>query len=164
MTTSNITLSTIDTHENKEACVEWMRNNMHDLGEHVTQEAIESLNALCLELGVHVDYSISLIGDRGEFINFSRVHGTNESHGLLDKHLNGDCPFTGMAYDENLIDAFRDSDDNELLIDVLDLAAGNLLEAIHTEGEYIYSDKGLEERAQENEYTFLPCGKMYNLK
>ena len=159
---SQVQLNTIDTHSNPDACIEWMRNNWHDLGSHCVEEATQSLEALAKTLGVRVDWSISLVPDRGEYIRFSDASGTNESHGLQADQLNGDCPLTGVCYDECLIDAFRNADSDEPLSEVLQQAGENLLSSIHSEGEHIYSDEGLHEFASANEYTFLPCGQVYS--
>ena len=65
------TVYTIDEHPDKEKCYEWMRNNLHDMAYHEEDYFIESLRALSNHIGGGLDYSVSLVPDRGEFIRFT---------------------------------------------------------------------------------------------
>lgn len=139
---------TINEHPNKELCFEWIRNNIHDLGQHHIEDLIESLKALAKYVNADLDYSISIVPDRGEFIKI-----TNVERGLLKELYNKreDLPLTGICYDQDLIELLYKGDFE------LEYGAFGI---IHKEGEYIYSDEGLLDICQANEYEFYESGEM----
>ena len=136
---------TIDQHPDKEAVYSWIRDNWHDLGDFAVNDFIESLKALANEIDGNLDYSVGLFPDRGESISLT---------GYDDEKLKAlnpdDLPLTGVIYDIYVIQALK-----EFNIE-------NSLSFLHDEGEYIYSDEGLEELCESNEYYFTEDGAFHS--
>jgi hypothetical protein len=98
--------------------------------------------------------------------NYSTCKGKNtklHEYVYRDQYI-GNCPFTGVCYDETLLDEIRnfikkpdDRDFNALINDCFYA----LLHALHADGEYIYSDEGITELCQANEYEFNADGSIY---
>ena len=131
-------------HPNREKCYEWIRENWHDLNEHSVRDVVESIKALTKIIGGSNDYSISQIPDRNEFINF-RDYDEEE----LNKLEAQECPLTGAWCDVDVIEGLREKN------------MSKLLKAIHEETEYIYSDEGLFELCECNEYEFNEEGNIH---
>lgn len=146
MRTETINIYTIDEHPNKEACFEWIRNNWHDLGDFTLELMTDSLNALAYEIGGNLDYSLSIVPDRGEFV---KITGDREESlkSLYEKR--DSCPLTGCCYDVDVIEG--------LFNDELE---STVLDTLHKEGDYIYSDEGLLNLCQANEYEFTENGEL----
>jgi len=156
------TVYTIETHPNPESVFDWIRNNWHDLGEHSLQEAVESAKALADHVNATPDWSICITGSRGDHVSFSlRDDDRPQSEAVAADLLNGSCPLTGVCYDESLLDAFRQAKPSDSLEDTLKAAGESLLSTIHKEGDYIYSDEGLREMCEANEYEFTESGVHY---
>jgi hypothetical protein len=139
-----IKLYKIEEHPNKEKCFEWIRDNWHDLNSHSVQEMVESLSALRDKIGGQLDFRISAVPDRGEYIRF-----TDYDRRILNRLDADECPLTGVCWDADVILALR---------------AGNpsqALKALHADTEYKYSDEGLLEFCSANEYEFDEHGKVY---
>jgi len=132
----------IDEHPNKEKCFEWIRNNWHDLNQHTCNDIIDSIKALSNKIGGTVNYSISQTPDRGEFITFK-----DYDHQELCYISGDDYPLTGVCWDDVVIRALRCGDTRKIL------------EALHNDTEYIYSDEGLYELCVANDYEFYENGK-----
>jgi len=144
MRTVKINVYTIVDHPNPEKCFEWIRDNWHDLNDHSVNEFVNSLEELQKKIGGSLDYAISAFPDRGEFIKL-KGYDKDALH-QLDEN---ECPLTGFIWDYDIIKALKD---------------GNLkaaLKSLHADTEYIYSDKGLLEFCEANEYEFLESGKQY---
>jgi len=156
--TIETTVYTIESHPDPEKVFEWIRDNWHDLGDFCVQEMVESLQAFSDHISATLDYSISIVPDRGEYIRFRCDCDLVDVKKSLD--LYGDCPFTGVFYDETILDAFRDCDSDDSLDDVLRDVEYRVLKDLHNEGEYIYSDEGLREFCEANEYEFTESGKI----
>lgn len=157
------TVYTIEEHPNPEAVYGWIRDNWHDLGDFAVEESIVSLKAFAEHIGARVDYSISIVPDRGENIRFSfEYNEPTLGDVIIDLDLSGNCPLTGMCYDENILDAVRDAatDATATLADVLRDVEYNVLKTLHNEGDYLYSDEGLFEMCQANEYEFYENGEI----
>jgi hypothetical protein len=135
---------TIDQHPNKEAVFDWIRNNWHDLGEFAVNDFIESLKALADAIDGKLDYSIGILPDRGEFIRI-----TDYNQQKLDD-LSGLDSLTGVCYDQWVILSMKDEE--------IELA----LSFLHDEGEYIYSDEGLEDLCEANQYYFTEDGAFHS--
>ena len=145
---------TIESHPEPHKVFDWIRSNWHNLGDHCLHDAVNSLKAFASYFGASVDYSISLNRSRGEHITFDRADNGAKAREYMDLDLSVSCPFTGVYYDEILLHAFRDSDNTTSVVDMLEQAGVNLLSALHGEGEYIYSDEGLRDMCEANEYEF----------
>jgi len=129
-------------HPNKDKCFEWIRNNWHNLNEHSVNEIINSIEVLSKKIGGTFDYSISAVPDRGEHITFK-----DYSHEDLCRLSAEDCPLTGVCWDIDLIQGLREGNTKK----VLDL--------LHKDTEYKYSNEGLLEMCEANEYEFDENGK-----
>jgi hypothetical protein len=146
MRQETINIYTIDDHPETELCFKWIRNNWHDLGQHIIDEIIDSLKTLSNSVNGKLDYAICIVPDRGEFVKL-----TDYDRDLLNElYLKRDqYPLTGVCYDHDVIEGLYNNDlDNKIL---------NL---VHKEGEYIYSDEGLRELCQANEYEFYENGEV----
>ncbi len=133
----------IDEHPNQDVCFETIRDNWHDLSQHSVDEVVESIKALSAKIGGTFDYSISAVPDRGEFIRFK-----DYSHEDLCRLSAGDCPLTGVCWDVDLIEGLREGNPEKVL------------KSLHADTEYQYSDEGLLELCQANDYEFTKEGKI----
>lgn len=147
--TETITLYNFDelSDEAKEKARDYVRNNWHDLAQHYVDDMIETLKALKTEIGGDLDYSISVVPDRGEFVKLSGYSPEKLAKLMLKKD---ECPLTGMCYDIDVTEA--------LAKDELEHA---VLKTLHAEGEYTYSDEGIDEMLTANEHEFTEEGKFY---
>jgi hypothetical protein len=153
---TKLTSYTIDSHPNPEKVFDWIRHNWHDLNQHSVEEVIESLNVFATRYGLALDYSISAVPDRGEYIRFSDV----PDQFVVDvSALEGQgCPFTGVFWDNHILDVFAESPHSHA--DKLVNVAPSILKSLHDETEYCYSDEGLTELCEGNEYYFLANGRI----
>lgn len=132
---------TINEHPNKEACFNWIRDNWHDLNQYSVEEIVESIKALSRKIGGTYDYSISQVPDRGEHITFN-----DYSQEDLCRLSAEDCPLTGVCWDIDLIEGLRTNNTKEVL------------NSLHSHTEYVYSNEGLLELCEANEYEFTEEG------
>ncbi len=144
MRTIETNIYTLDEHPNKDKCFEWIRNNWHSLNQHSVDEIIESIKALNKVIGGTFDYSISQVPDRGEHITFTDYDREALCHLSQD-----DCPLTGCCWDIVLIESLRNHDTSPVLHD------------LHKDTEYQYSDEGLTETIEANEYEFIEDGSVF---
>lgn len=143
MRTITKTVYTIDEHPNKEAVYQWINDNWHDLNEHGVSEVIDSLKALQKIIGGKLDYCISQVPDRGEFISF-----TDYDDEALNNLNPDECELTGVCYDFEVIH-FMQRGNIEAILD-----------SIHDETEYLYSNQALYDLCQANEYEFYEDGEI----
>ena len=167
------TTYTIEDHPDPDQAYQWIRENWHDLGQYVLSEAVESLKVFFDHFSLsRTDYSISLLGDRGEHITgyvpdeLENLSGNRLRTYLVNNfpEIDKDCPFTGVCYDDFLLQPMRDHIKKPTHIDYQELIEDcfySLLKSIHSEGGYIYSDEGLHELCEANEYEFLESGEVY---
>lgn len=132
----------INEHPNKEKCFDWIRNNWHDLNQHSVDEIINSIKNLSEKVGGSFDYSISQVPDRGEHITFK-----DYSQEVLCSLSADDCPLTGVCWDIDLIEGLKEGNTQKVL------------DSLHKDTEYHYSDEGLTELCENNEYEFEEGGK-----
>lgn len=139
-----INIYQIHEHPDKDACFEWIRNNWYDLGDYCVSEMITSLKALAEAVNGTLDYSLSIVPDRGEHVSI-KDYDKGELKALYKKR--DECPLTGMCYDYDIINGLYNGE----------LCAA-VTSTLHNEGEYLYSDEGLREMCEANEYEFLKDG------
>jgi hypothetical protein len=145
MRTIETKLYTIDEHPNTDLCFDYIRENIFDLNEHSLMDALESIKMLTEFIGGKNDYSISQFPCRGEYVIF------NEYDEELLMELDADeLPLTGVYFDAHLIESMQRYGN-----------ADGLLHALHTDTEYTYSDEGLREIAEINEWEFTEEGKLF---
>ena len=89
------------------------------------------------KIGGTFDYSISQVPDRGEHITFK-----DYDHEALCRLSADDCPLTGICWDIDLIVGLREGNSNKVL------------DSLHSDTEYQYSDEGLFELCEANQYEF----------
>jgi hypothetical protein len=143
MRTIYINVYNISEHPNVQLCFDWLRNNFFTLNEHSVQEVIESVKKLSEVLGGTVEYSIGQFADRGEHISFY-----NYDKDILNDLVAKDLPLTGCCWDDDLITGLQSNDSIKVL------------KTLHSDSEYIYSDKGLKEMCEMNEYEFKITGEL----
>ena len=142
MRTIEFGVYTINEHPNKDKCFEWIRNNWHDLNDHSVQEVVDSLKALQDVIGGDLDYSISSLPCRGEYIEFK-----DYDKDLLNELDANELPLTGVCWDADLIVSMQKDGD-----------AYGLLGLLHQDTEYLYSDEGLQELCEAFDYEFTEEG------
>lgn len=75
----------------------------------------------------------------------------------------GDCKLTGWVYDESAIDGFRIAfmrDGERDLDKLMEAAFRSWLEAAQADAAYDYSDEGLGETAEANEWEYYEDGRL----
>ncbi len=135
---------TIDDHPEPERVFDWIRNNWHDLGQFECEEFVACFEALAKKLDSRYDYNVSIFPDRGEYLILDIDYDN-----LPDLGKPEDYPITGFHYDYAFLVALNEGNIN------------NALDALHEQGEGIYSDEGLIELCEANEYMFTESGELY---
>jgi hypothetical protein len=86
-------------------------------------------------------------------------------HTRKDQLLDGDCPFTGFCMDEVLLDPFREFDQRPApgmtIAELASEAGHRWAVACDRDFAYAYSDEGLREMCEANEYEFDQSGRVY---
>lgn len=147
MRQETVNIYTISDHPEPEKCLEWIRDNWHDIGQHYVEEMACSLIALKNEINGNLDYALSIVPDRGEYVRLTS-YDENALKSLYAKK--DDCPLTGVCYDIYVIEGLYNGDLENVVLSIL-----------HAEGEHIYSDEGLREMCEANEYEFLANGEFH---
>lgn len=137
------TVYTIDEHPDKEKCYEWMRDNLHHLADHESDDFIHSLRALHDHIGGSLDYGVSLVPDRSEFIRF-----TDYDEELLAELDADACPLTGCFWDVHVIEHLRAGHHD----------MRGLMDKLHEAHDYHYTEKALHNTAEANGWEFNKNG------
>jgi len=143
MRTIEINIYKIEDHPKQYKCFEWIRDNWYDLNDHSVYAIIDSLKELQKQIGGDLDWSISQVPDRGEYISFE-----NYDDEALCRLSADDCPLTGACWDMDIIQGLRCSH------------IERVLDSLHSDTEYLYSDEGLTELCEANEYEFNEDGSI----
>lgn len=122
-------------------------------GDWIIDERINSLKAFAKVLGGTLDYSISLVPHRGEYIKMSNISNPTSWYDLEQLGYK-DCPLTGVCYDDDLIH-------DALEFNSIQKALNKFLKSIHQEYESMFDDEYLAEHCEANEYEFTEDGKLY---
>jgi len=139
------TVYAINGHPNKEKCFDWVRDNWHDLNEHSVNEVIDSLQTLKNKVGGSLDYSIGQFADHGEHVTF-----IDYDKDILNSLDADSCPLTGFCWDIEAIDGLKKG------------SLKSLLSWLHADSEHRYSDEGLLEHLDCNDYEFNLDGSIHN--
>lgn len=139
------TIYYINEHPNKKLCFEWVRDNWHDLGQPTIDDFVQSLEALARYVNGCLNYALSIVPCRGEYVTI-KDYDENLLRELYAKK--DDCPLTGCYSDIEVIEGLYDGE-----------LSYRVTRCLHNEGEYIYSDKGLEEMCEANDYEFYEDGE-----
>jgi len=145
MKTICINVYQIQEHPNPSKVFDWIRDNWHDLNNHSRDEFILSLQALADKICGKLDYCLSVVPDRGEYLRIDDY----DSDALAELDA-GKCPLTGVCWDVDIIEAFQKGNPQ------------SALKALHKDTEYLYSDEGLKEFCEANDYYFTESGKPMN--
>lgn len=137
------TVYKIDEHPDEDKCYEWMRENLHDLAEHEGDALLASLNDLHKYIGGELDWNVSLVPDRNEFIRFTDYD--KEMLAELDADA---CPLTGCFWDAEVIEHLRAND------------MRGLMNKLHEAHDSCYTDEALHEAAEMNGWEFKENGVM----
>lgn len=135
------------------------------LYEHNMQERIDTLKKLAEILDGELNYCLSEIPDRNEFIKISPKDGYVYNESLDFDNLwkvisqEKDCPFTGVCYDHDIIDHFTKYNLN---METLNNALTDYIESIHKEYESMLEDDYLIDLCEANKYEFTEDGKIFN--
>lgn len=131
-----------------------------DLYEHNMIERIETLKKVAEILNGKLDYSLSCVPDRGEFISIKPSNMYELDYTALWELIDveKDCPLTGHCYDHGIIDqltkySMTDNNLNNIL--------NNYIKSIHDEFESMLKDEYLSELCEANEYEFYSNGTIY---
>ena len=143
MRKETINIYKIDEHPDKDKCFEWIRNNDHYIGDYEVEDLICSIRKLSEVIGGTVDFGLSHYPDQSERITFK-----DYDEELLAELVADDCPLTGTGWDSYVIDALKAKN----MRDVLD--------TLHDEIEYLYSDEALTEMCYGNDDEFYIGGEM----
>ena len=130
----------IGEHTTPIKCYDWMRDNWHDLNQISVDEMIQSIIALSDLIGGTYNFSISQVPDRSEHISFY-----DYDHKAL-KEIHDDYDLTGVWTDECVIRELKNGTPSKALRDV------------HIDSESVYSDEGLKELCEANQYEFTEQG------
>lgn len=149
-------------------------NEMQDTGYSWGDDAIKSLEALAEHFDSKlVDYSIDWFNSSPSYVEFESVAHTEEHLEDLISKLGsvnpktgkgmGDCVLTGYCADEDAIDGLREAFNNgeRVTTNLLQAAFKTWLEACQRDCEYQYSDEGLSEMAEANDWEFLENGDIF---
>ena len=128
---------TIEEHPNKEKCFDWIRNNWHSLNEQSVYEVVDSLKKLQEIIGGKLDYAIGQFPDRGEHISLKGY-----DRDALNELDPSDYPLTGICWDYEVIAGLQNGNLNKVL------------DSLHRDTEHQYSDDGLFELCESNQYEF----------
>jgi len=130
-------------HPDKELCFDWIRNNWVDLGDYLINEVISSIKTLNDHIGGSIDWSIGFYS-QSCFVRF-----TDYDVDLLNDLNVDELPLTGCIYDAIVIECLKDNNFRKLFIYLDD------------EHDYLYSETGLTEMIECNDYEFLESGEVY---
>jgi hypothetical protein len=78
--------------------------------------------------------------------------------------FNGNCPFTGVCFDESFIDPIRkfmQRPDNTTFAELMEDCVYSVLRDTEKDIEYHLSEEAYEEECEANEYTFTEDGELY---
>jgi len=163
----------IDEHPKPELCLQWMRENYHDLYGWNYENA-DSVKAYASAMdAILKDYSVSLCSH--SYIEFVSRLDIEELHGImLWKYLqnNGyfnllksECNLTGYCADDVLLQSLRkfhkNPDANTTMKDILDSAASDMVSYWLEDWQHAYSDEALTDSAEANQYYFTESGSVY---
>jgi hypothetical protein len=139
----------------------------------IIDDRLKTLKAFAKYLESDLDYSISLVPDRGEFIKLKngqwqgylneKVHKEiNDNHflDLVYDFINNsqDCPLTGFCCDEELRESLKKYR-NE--INMMQRVFNDFLDSTHQEYEALFEDDNLKEYCDMNDFEFKEDGTLY---
>jgi len=161
------TVYTIDNHPNKSKVFKWVRDNWTNLSGGYVSDLIKTVKAIACAMNCDVHYAILTVSDQNEFIKFTK-HGDgnvfiNKGHLELLIKQSQHCSFTGHGNDHLLSESLRLWDgESDIKLRHLSHAFQSLaLDSIHDQTEHVYSDEGLNDYLDSNEFYFNKDGSFY---
>lgn len=136
---------------------EWIINNW-DLYDHAMSERLNTLKEVASLLDARLDYSLSCVPARGEFIKFIPKYEELNFKPLkkvIDQEK--DCPLTGWCYDHDFIDHLSKYN----FEGTLETACHEFIKSIHKEYEFMCTHEYIADLCKANEYEFTQDGKIY---
>lgn len=178
-----ITTYTIDEHPNPDACIEYVRENWHDLYSW-QQENADSLIAFASQFSLSAPYwevglwghsyaTASVHEDLAEMSgvrlwkylhNSGLLTFTSPRSGERAPLLDLPCPFTGYSMDNFLLDPIREflvQPDSRTFQELIDECLAVWVSEYIKDWEYAYSDDAIREHLEANEYQFTETGEFY---
>lgn len=119
---------------------------------HYMDERIKTLKKIAEILKGNLDYSLSCVPDRGEFISIKPIYDELDFQALHDV-IDNDCPFTGHCYDEDFKDYFLKSFDGSEEAN-LRFSLNKYILSIHNEYEQMMKKESIANECQELEIEF----------
>ena len=134
---------------------------------HVANEIIDSVREFCKTFGIKlkkIDLDDSLFSVDYPKLNEDERETVGEF--LSSRLPKGDCPLTGVCWDETLLDSVRPflsdtSIDSDVLRSVLDDSLYAICRVYQDEVIYIYGDEALSDLIESNDYEFTADGSIY---
>jgi len=114
------------------------------------QERIETLKKYAEFIGGKLDYSLSCVPDRVEFITIKDF----DDKLFLESFKLKNCALTGVCYDDDLIYCLNK-------FGCLNTGLNCYINSIHDEYESMLENEYLNDLCEANGYEFLENGKMY---
>ena len=142
--------------EVKEKIIEMFRACPYHYQHHM-DERIKTLKKLAEVLDGDLDYSLSCVPDRGEFIKIRPKYDELNFQALLESK--DDCPLTGVCYDDDILDCLKLQGYS---IGGLNSALNFYIKSIHDEYDDMVSEEYLKEHCEANEYEFNEDGNIHN--
>ena len=157
---------TIDDHPNKQKVYDWIRENWHDLGDHVFEEVEKSMKAVSSALDCDLVFTVSSVADRNESVKLNSRYSESEHELIATSTLakitkfSGECYYTGVVYDCLLEQALEDWDIQKpiSLKQLNDLLEPVVLSCVHNEVESLYEDEQIKNLCEANDYFFTLQG------
>lgn len=161
MRTETITRNIYTYSEASEELKDKIRENFDDgfLYEHHMEERINTLKAFADYIGADLDYSLSCVPSRGEFISVKPHWSYHSMYSNLEELLEtlGDCVLTGVCYDDDLINYIKESKES-ISDEKLKEAFNKYIKSMHEEYEYMLTDEYLSDLCEANNYEFYDDG------
>lgn len=131
-----------------------------DLYEHIMEERVHTLKEVASLLNAELDYSLSCVPNRGEFIKMTPKYDSLNFSSLWEAiDIEKECPLTGVCYDHDLIDHLSKYNLNT---NTLNNAFKEFIESIHDEYKVMCESEYIADMCESNEYEFYGNGKLYS--
>jgi len=129
--------------------------------EHCMSERIDTLKALAETIKGELDYSISCVPDRGEYIKIKPLYehlDFTELERLSEVEVQS-CYLTGVCYDQDIMSHFSEYGFSE---ETLEGALLDYIEQIHDEYQDMISHSYIKHLCEINDYEFKSDGSLYH--
>ena len=159
--------------EVKENIIEYFANDSF-LYEHCMSERLDTLKVVANLLYATLDYSLSCVPDRGEYIRFIPKNDELNYQSLWDAiNIEKECPLTGMCYDHDFIDSltkyslinpneeFKHKGIEYKVNAGIEEACTNYIQSIHEEYEAMLTEDYIGDLCEVGEYEFTADGELH---